>query len=76
MTNCKNCGAVLKGDKCEYCGTRYSLIDTDFKSPAIYPLTPPEDWLEISVMGEPLYYFTSGSEIFVPSGNGFKKISG
>ena len=22
-TNCKNCGAVLKGHVCEYCGTRY-----------------------------------------------------
>ena len=23
MTNCINCGAVLKGDVCEYCGTEY-----------------------------------------------------
>lgn len=23
MTNCKNCGAVLKSDICEYCGTDY-----------------------------------------------------
>lgn len=23
MKNCINCGAVLKGDICEYCGTRY-----------------------------------------------------
>lgn len=23
MTNCKNCGAVLKSNKCEYCGTEY-----------------------------------------------------
>ena len=23
MTNCKNCGAVLTGAKCEYCGTVY-----------------------------------------------------
>ncbi len=22
-TNCKNCGAVLHGNKCEYCGTEY-----------------------------------------------------
>ena len=22
-TNCKNCGAVLNGEKCEYCGTNY-----------------------------------------------------
>lgn len=22
-TNCKNCGAVLKGHVCEYCATRY-----------------------------------------------------
>lgn len=22
-TNCANCGAVLKGRKCEYCGTEY-----------------------------------------------------
>lgn len=24
MTNCVNCGAVLKGNVCEYCGTRYT----------------------------------------------------
>ena len=23
MTNCINCGAVLRGNKCEYCGTEY-----------------------------------------------------
>lgn len=23
MTNCVNCGAVLRGNKCEYCGTEY-----------------------------------------------------
>jgi len=23
LTNCKNCGAVLTGNKCEYCGTQY-----------------------------------------------------
>lgn len=23
LTNCKNCGAVLHGNKCEYCGTEY-----------------------------------------------------
>ena len=27
-TNCKNCGAPLTGDKCEYCGTEYSNIKT------------------------------------------------
>lgn len=24
MTNCKNCGAPLHGNKCEYCGTEYN----------------------------------------------------
>ena len=24
MTNCRNCGAVLTGHICEYCGTRYT----------------------------------------------------
>lgn len=24
MTNCVNCGAVLHGNRCEYCGTVYS----------------------------------------------------
>lgn len=23
MTNCINCGAILHGSKCEYCGTEY-----------------------------------------------------
>lgn len=23
MTNCINCGAILHGNKCEYCGTEY-----------------------------------------------------
>ena len=24
MTNCKNCGAILKSSVCEYCGTVYN----------------------------------------------------
>lgn len=24
ITNCVNCGAVLHGNKCEYCGTEYN----------------------------------------------------
>lgn len=24
MTNCVNCGAAIKGNVCEYCGTRYT----------------------------------------------------
>lgn len=24
MTNCKNCGAPLHGNRCEYCGTEYA----------------------------------------------------
>ena len=24
MTNCVNCGAVLHGNKCDYCGTEYN----------------------------------------------------
>lgn len=33
MTNCVNCGAILKGNICEYCGTRYdnNSISVDFK---------------------------------------------
>lgn len=27
MTNCVNCGAILRGNVCEYCGTKYR----DFK---------------------------------------------
>lgn len=23
ITNCRNCGAPVKGNECEYCGTRY-----------------------------------------------------
>lgn len=33
MTNCVNCGAPLKGLKCEYCGTEYmdkNTIRADF----------------------------------------------
>lgn len=28
-TNCPNCGAPLKGNKCEYCGTEIHHIDED-----------------------------------------------
>lgn len=24
MTNCVNCGAIIRGNKCEYCGTEYN----------------------------------------------------
>lgn len=27
LTNCKNCGAVLHSNKCEYCGTEYGAVD-------------------------------------------------
>lgn len=27
MTNCVNCGAILHGNKCEYCGTEYENSD-------------------------------------------------
>lgn len=26
MTNCPNCGAVITGPQCEYCGTRFDII--------------------------------------------------
>ncbi len=26
-TNCPNCGAVITGDKCEYCGTMFNLCE-------------------------------------------------
>lgn len=38
LTNCKNCGAPLTGNKCEYCGTIYSIDETvyiDLKMPPI-----------------------------------------
>lgn len=35
MTNCKNCGAVLKGSVCEYCGTNYEIKYT----PVVLPST-------------------------------------
>ena len=31
-TNCKNCGAALKPDGCEYCGTGKKEIKTDAKT--------------------------------------------
>lgn len=38
LTNCPNCGGVLTGNKCEYCGThvRYANeVDIDFKGKPI-----------------------------------------
>lgn len=34
MTNCVNCGAILIGNVCEYCGTRYTKnkIDIDIET--------------------------------------------
>lgn len=29
MTNCPNCGAVITGPKCEYCGTVFKNRDSD-----------------------------------------------
>lgn len=33
ITNCRNCGAPVKGCKCEYCGTRYQSGYVDFGEP-------------------------------------------
>lgn len=34
MTNCVNCGAILHGSKCEYCGTEYNngVIAVNFQN--------------------------------------------
>lgn len=34
MTNCINCGAILRGNICEYCGSEYKngTISADFQS--------------------------------------------
>lgn len=39
MTNCVNCGAPLKGLKCEYCGTEYldkNTIRADFSGDKMF----------------------------------------
>lgn len=38
MTNCPNCGAVITGDKCEYCGTYFG---TKFNNDKIIVQTKP-----------------------------------
>lgn len=35
-TNCVNCGMPLNGNRCEYCGTNYGLLNTDVKPLTIY----------------------------------------
>lgn len=40
LTNCKNCGAVLKGSVCEYCGTVYN--DTPKVDIKLGMITPDE----------------------------------
>lgn len=36
MTNCLNCGMPLTGSVCEYCGTRYDLLNVEVKPLHIY----------------------------------------
>lgn len=40
MTNCKNCGMPLVGSVCEYCDTRYDLLDISIKPLIAYKPTP------------------------------------
>lgn len=40
QTNCHNCGAVITGPTCEYCGTRFEFepvkeVDVEFRSESI-----------------------------------------
>lgn len=40
QTNCHNCGAVITGPTCEYCGTRFNIkvvdvVDVDFREESI-----------------------------------------
>lgn len=44
MTNCKNCGMPLVGSVCEYCGTRYDLLDINIKPLIAYKPTPISSW--------------------------------
>lgn len=36
MTNCRNCGMPLTGSVCEYCGTKYDILDAEVKPLHIY----------------------------------------
>ena len=55
MTNCINCGAVLTGKVCEYCGTIYSFEFADEANEKLYEkeweTTNPSITLAIKKMG-------------------------
>lgn len=34
--NCRNCGMPVTGNKCEYCGTDYSILNAEIHEPIIY----------------------------------------
>lgn len=52
LTNCKNCGAVLHSNKCEYCGTEYQSArdsDNDKLLGALIRIADPlPDWEDIA----------------------------
>jgi len=36
ITNCPNCGAIITGNKCEYCGTKFQDTQAEFEIVTLY----------------------------------------
>ena len=70
MTNCVNCGAVLHGDVCEYCGTQYKngVISATFEDRS--------ECGEITIHGKSFNVYLSRVDISSIGGNAFRSVDG
>lgn len=70
MTNCINCGAILSGSKCEYCGTEYnnSGISAGFEK---------DDYFGIMKIGdEEIQVYIGSMEANLVCGDSYRDSSG
>lgn len=66
-TNCINCGAVLHGTQCAYCGTEYHLDDLGRIK---------EYLVKIEIFGKKMEFYVNSIELSYDNYEGFRDLSG
>ena len=63
---CERCGAPYNGIKCEYCGTKYSLLDGCYRGPDDYALAKSiRSFAVYDILGQKIFEFNEHDETTV-----------
>lgn len=69
MTNCVNCGAVLHGNKCEYCGTEYNILEFEIFDCGLTFPTERYEARPIGDIGKTVFLTRKEAEAALKTGN-------